>query len=346
MNCPICGRWSPAGSPRCTACGADFKDPDVLALARAPAPATVPADLAAGALAEDRLLGLRGEDVADGAGLRRVGVAGAIALLLGAIPLGEGPAWAAVLPAALGVVGLALACLPRRAWHRAPLGVFFAAGGLAELLFGLTALGEGAWGPTALPLLPWLGVAAAGVGVAVRVLRPHDPHAVWIIVGGAVAYVLGGLLPLERAGEQVVFELRLLQLAGEDESMLDLALTGFGGGSPVVLMAAMQLLPVVALPLAALLAFRRPTGLWDAPGKTVRALGHVIVLWLPLLYAAAAFNLAGWAGTTRGDDLETIMLGRARLALLATGAMLWLTGAATTIYVRVRARSTRTGSAR
>ena len=47
--------------------------------------------------------------------------------------------------------------------------------------------------PRALPALTWLGLTCAGVGVAVRVLRPGELVARWLVVAGAALFLIGAL---------------------------------------------------------------------------------------------------------------------------------------------------------
>lgn len=366
MNCPICGRWIPAGSARCPACGADLKDPDVLRLIAAPpAPAKAPTGVGEGALANDRFLGMTGAGIADGSSLRRLALAGAALLAIGGLfpldldftrarfplgALGDGPRAALLVPLILALAGAAVA-LPRRG-QIPPIAVagLLAAGGLVELTLGLTPLGASAWTPTSLPVLTWLGVATAGVGVSLRILRPTDPWARWIVVAGAAIWLLGGLVPHDDVGPLLLGEMRWVCNApgGCEGSVHGTAWDAVGLHALVQFLGLALLLPLVLLPLAALLAFRRPTGLWDTAGNTLRAVGFGIVLWLPLVFAIAAFNVWGWPdgrvrvpdhGWIAFDDFSrALLLGRIRLTLLSAGAILWLTAGATALVVLGRAR--------
>jgi hypothetical protein len=376
MNCPICGRFSPAGSSRCTACGADFGDPDVMALAAAPrrpltAPAGAPA-LEEAALANDRVLFMSGAGIADGTSLRRVGLIGALLLFLGALcpvdldfhgtklpfqVLGDGPTVAMIVPLILAAAVLAVA-VPRRGVIP-PVGVagVLAAAGLLVLLLGLTPFGKYARTATELPLLTWLGVAIAGIGVSMRVLLPRDPAAPFIAVGGAALFLVGGLLPHDELDPLVPIEMR-----GTDaESLLGAAYDAVDSkiGS-VLLLGLVQLAPIALLSLGAALSFRRPTGLWDGTGNVLRIFALAIVLWLPVSFVVAAFNILGPPPTPPGekppeyviiegethrvtDVTRALLLGRARLAVLSAGAMFWLTAGAAALYTQLRVRSTRTG---
>jgi len=331
MICPICGRFSPDGSSRCTACGADVRDPDVQALMRAPATPLRLHETHAGALGNDRFLGLSGSGVLTGSSLRRVGVAAAAALLLGALlplvtghsPLTPGVSRVATaVPMVLAAALFAVVVPPRGILPPLGVGALLAAGGLVELALGLTPFGREAGTAIALPLLPWLAVALAGIGVAIRVVRPSDPFAAPLVAIGAVVFVVGGLLPHRDVLDLLPAEFRFLH-GSTGRSLFATCWDALEVGQ-LVPDACAQLAPLVLLPLAAVLAFRRPAGLWDAPGNALRFLGIAIVLWLPAVFALAAVDHAFWP--------------RARVSLLATGAMLSLTAGATAVYAIARAR--------
>ena len=325
----------PPGSGRCTSCGADFKDPDVMKVAAAPpAVVRVPDGIDAGALGNDRILGLSAAGLASGKSLRILAGAGAALLLIGALVSFKGPTRAIAVPLVLAAAGLAVA-IPKRGVPSVAIAALLVAGGLLELAAGLTPFGEGAWTNTNLPVLLWLGAAIGGVGACLRVVRPTDPAAAYIVLVGTIVFVVGGLLPFGDIGGQLPKELEGLARGGElDGSVLTLALEALNAGTLFFALGAVYLLPVLALPAATVLAFRRPAGLWDAPGNALRALGTLIVLWIPLSYGVAAFNLFGWTFN------ELPYRQRIQLSVLAAGAVLWLTAGAVALIVR--ARSTRT----
>lgn len=297
----------------------------------------VPEGIDAGALANDRILGLSGAGLASGASLRLLGGAGALLLLIGALISFQGPTRAIAVPLVLAAAGLAVA-IPRRGVPTVAIAGLLLAGGLLELAAGLTPFGEGAATATQLPVLLWLGAATAGVGVCLRVVRPTDPVAAYVVLAGTIVFVIGGLLPFGEIGAQLPHEFQMLALRGPlDGSILGLSWDALDGGTLLFALGAVMLLPVLALPAATVLAFRRPAGLWDAPGNALRALGTLIVLWIPLTYAAAAFNLSGW----QNEGLPYRQ--RIQLAVLAAGAVLWLTAGAVALVLELRARSTRTG---
>jgi hypothetical protein len=297
----------------------------------------VPDGIDAGALGNDRILGMSGTGLASGASLRVLAGAGAALLLIGALISFKGPTRAIAVPLVLAAVGLAVA-IPKRGVPKVAIAGLLFAGGLLELLAGLTPFGEGAATATDVPVLLWLGAVTAGVGVCLRVVRPNDPAAAWIVLGGTVTFVVGGLLPFGDVSAQLPFEfLAMAGREGLDGSILGLSYDALGAGTLLFSLGLVVLAAAAALPLATLLAFRRPAGLWDAPGNALRALGTFVVLWIPLTYATAAFNLSGWVA----EGLPYRQ--RIQLAVLAAGAVLWVTAGAVALLVEVRARSTRTG---
>lgn len=384
MNCPLCARFLPEGSRRCTSCGADFLDPDVLKMIQAPKPA-VPAvassdvrRIGAGGLSIDRFLGMTSAGIADGTSLQRVGLFGAACLLVGfLIPidldyrgsemplavLDRGPRAALLVPLILALAGGVVSLLKRGAVPPIVVAGLLAAGGLVELVLGITPFGRAAGAPTSLPILTWSGVLVAGVGVSIRILRPADPFAKWIALAGTILFLGGSLLT--HADVQTLVPLEYLQMATEDGldgSILGLAWDALGDSFTLV-HGATTLLAAVLLPVATALAFRAPHGVWDGAGNVLRAVGLAIVLWLPLGFLAGILNVFGWpsGGFYDGDRVismdaltNALRLGRVRLLLLSLGASLWVTAGSAALYVAWRearggrgltAGSTRTASA-
>ncbi len=381
MNCPLCGRFLPAGSLRCTGCGADFTDPDVKAMISAPKPAA-PAvassavrNVGAGGLSIDKFLGMTSAGIADGSSLQRVGLFGALCLLVGfLIPidldfrgsemplalLERGPKAAILVPLILALAGGAVALLKRGTVPPAVIASMLAAGGLAELALGLAPFGAAAGTATSVPILTWSGMLIAGLGVSIRILRPADPFAKWVALAGTIVFIGGGLVSSAHVGRLVPIEYESLRrdAAGLDGSIIGLAWDGME--SPLTkALGAVTLLGVLVLPLATALAFRAPTGVWDRAGNALRAIGVVIVLWISIGYAMGVFNMWGWSAgfyytdEGRAIDMDVVskalILGRVRLALLSAGATLWLTAGLASLYVwyrELRAGSSRTSSAR
>jgi hypothetical protein len=360
MNCPICGRFSPDGSPRCTACGVDFRDPDLHALLRAPAaaiPAIAPPGVGAAALASDRILLLSRAGLADGSSLRRIALIGAGLLLIGAViplqlgdrtrfplaALGPGPAAAILVPFILAVAGLAIA-LPRRgAVPIIAIAGLLAAGGLVELALGLVQFGRFAQTPVELPVATWLPVAAGAVGACLRVLAPTDPRGPWIVVAAAVAFIGGGLIPHDDVQHLLPIELSWLDVDGRiDGSVHGVCYDAVVATAPDTTLLGVALLsPVVLLPMAAAFALRRPTGVWDLAGNLLRVLGTALAVWLPVVFVIATLNVSEWPE----QEARALYLGRLRLALLSGGAMLWLTAGSVALVVAFTGGSAGTGSA-
>src|SRR5207248_9667315 len=92
------------------------------------------------------------------------------------------------------------------------------AGGL-ELAFGIAPLGDVAYTATELPVATLLGLAIGATGVCLRVLRPTDKIAPWLVVAGAVIYIGGALLPHDAIDDRLPFELH----EGTDGSILGVA---------------------------------------------------------------------------------------------------------------------------
>lgn len=379
MNCPICGKFLPDGSRRCTACGADFQDPDVLAMLRAPKrpPSSVVSSdvrrVGVGGLSIDRFLGMTSAGIADGTSLQRVGLYGAACLLLGfLVPidldfhgsemplavLDKGPRAALLVPLILALAGGAVALLKKGAVPPVVIAAMLAAGGIAELALGLAPFGHAAGAASSLPVLTWGGVLVAAIGVSIRILRPGDPFAKWFVLTGAIGYVVGGLLPHDDVSPLVPLEYQAMAPLGRlDGSILGLAWDATSDAFTLV-HAAIALLPVALLPLATALAFRRPSGVWDGAGHVLRGVGIAIVLWLPLGHLLGIVNAWGWPAGVYFDGQRSVpmdvlthglVLGRVRLLLLSLGASLWLTCGASALWVwyrGVRDGSSRTSSAR
>lgn len=346
MNCPLCGRFSPDGSIRCSACGADFRDPDVLAIAAAPSrPLTAGPDVEVGGLAQDRLLFLDGKGIADGTSLRTIAWLGGGLILAGAlIPLrfsGElrfplfatdvGPSAALLVPLALALIGLVVAIVPAGRIPPFAIGAALAAAAVVELGFGIAPLGDIAYTSVELPIATWLGIAIGGTGIVLRVLRSSDPIAPWLIVAGAAIYIGGALIPHDEIDALLPYELR--QGKG-DGSVLGVASDAVGADLAHALLGAILLAPVALLPIAALLAFRKPQDLWDPSGNALRVIGTVIVLGPGIFFLTLALD---------ADNAPPgVFMARTHLALLVSGAMLWLAAGAAAAIAGLRAGSNRT----
>src|SRR5690349_6231466 len=153
VACPLCRTQNPRDAMRCRSCGADFADPDVIALGGGAAAMPESAVGAAGSLSASRFLRFSLDDLVTGDAARRLVIAGAVLLAIGFIaPLtvdyralvlpwkvaAEGKAYTLFVfaPVAAIVAGLILALAPgvparARAGALAPVGLL----GLATLPF-------------------------------------------------------------------------------------------------------------------------------------------------------------------------------------------------------------------
>jgi hypothetical protein len=371
IQCPICERRSPAYADRCTACGADFHDPEVRALIGAPPAAGTPpgaADPTAGAgtasLASDRFFGVSAAGLADGRHLTRVAWAGGIllaaAFLVPVDPdfrglrmpwslLGGGLArsLAVILPLLLGAAAVELAVIGKRLPRAAVAGGLAATGLLA---FGLCVppLAHGAGATAAhLPWLVWLGVAAAAVGLGARVLRPLDRTARWVIAGGGALVLFAMVVPHGDTTQTLPIDFSMINVGGLDVSRLSGNLNALVDGTVEVrLLAFWQLVPLVLVPVAFALALRQPSGPWDTRAHGLRPVGWVVVPYVAIWFALYALDAMGWPGGAfhiqvdghwlDGSTFSTaVVAGRLHLALIALGATAWLVGGASALYLRL-----------
>jgi len=328
MLCPICDRRNPDYADRCTACGADFHDPEVRALIGAPA-ATPTAGAAPGtgatagtvdptgagtaSLASDRFFGVSAAGLADGRHLSRLAwVGGALLAVAFLVPVdpdfgglrmpwallggGLGRSLAVILPLLLGAAAVELAVVGKRLPRPAVAGALVAAGLLA---FGLCIppLARGAGANAHLPWLVWLGVATAAVGVTARVLRPLDRTARWVIAAGGVLVLFAQLVPHGDTNQTMPVDFWLVNVGGIDVSRLSGNLHALVDGTVEVrLLAFWQLVPLALVPTAFVLALRQPSGPWDTKGAGLRPLGWVLVPYVAIWFAVYALNAMGWPG--------------------------------------------------
>jgi hypothetical protein len=366
MKCPICERPNPDYAPYCQSCGADLKDPDVLALAGAP---TVTAPGAEASLASDRFLGVTAAGLADGTSLTKVAWIGGAALaatfLVPIDPdfnglsmpwslLGGGRTVALILPLLLGAAGIELAILGKRVPNVARAAILVAAG-LAVALFSLPRVAPTddaitAWGeaidwisaPSKPVWLVWLGTLVAGVGVTARVLRPLDRNARWVIAGGLAVVVVALFLPMDDASPHLPFEYSIyIHDKLHKASLFDACKAGLSSDFTVRFLSLWQLALPVGLGGAVALAWRRPEGPWDTKGSGLRVLGYVLVLYVAVTALLWAFNVAGWSppGTDANDPIlqrfvRDAFAARARLTLVALGVTAWIVGGGTALYLK------------
>lgn len=361
-SCPICKAPWRGDSPVCASCGADLFDPDVQAMAQNPADSLKMPATETGTLTVGRVLGVSREGLADGKALRTLGLVGGLLLLaIFFFPahrtydfyreagewksrahydfswelLDAGFTFALFFPLVAGLLGLAVAIVPRLSAD--VRGRLLAGAGLIGLAACLGPLGEFGEAPTQLLHLTTLGLVVAGTAITGRMLAPHSMAARWGMVAGGVLVLAGFLIPASDATGRVPFEFGFWQgyLDIDFENAMPL-LVNLGGLKPkanvVLFVAAFHLLPLLVLPAAAALAWKKPAGVWDTSGHALRPLAWFVVLYLPLTYALYVFTAMGWgSGTYETYQLskqleerwESALFGRVRLAVIATALTLW-----------------------
>lgn len=358
--CPICDRENPRDARRCKSCGADFEDADIAAqLGRTPGGDVADDDIN---LSGDRFLGVRWLGLEVGGDLRLLALLGGLVFAVAAIlpvdldfhgvkatwsVLGKGPTLALLLPVVGAALGLALASPLGRALPAPVIAGALVAGGLAVLLFGVTALGHTCALPERTPWLVWLGLPLAAGGVAVRVMKPRDLHVRWLVVGGAVLVVLGMVLPLTDArpalpGEYVLF-MRDANLL--DQSLLSAAADGFEHDVMVRFLALWQLFGLGLVVAAAGLCLPTPRGPWDSLGLALRPIGFALVFYIPLTMALYTVNIMGWRGADyvvwKGqyedwDDFTgALFAGRARALVVTLPAAAWIAAGVAGLWATV-----------
>ena len=360
MNCPICDRANDRDARRCRSCGADFEDPDLAAQLDRPRldeDEHGEIDLSGG-----RYLGVRWLGFEVGGDLRTLALIGGVLFALIAVlpvkldfggvqaswaALDKGPKVALLLPFVLAAIGLALGTPLGRGIPPVATAAVLAVAGVAALPLALTPMGRHAGTATHTLWLPWLGTAIAAAGIAIRVLRRRDPHARWIIVGGAVLFVLGILLPHGDAREYLPGEFSLYLRGKElrDTGLLSAWTDGFDNDSMVRFLSLWHLLELALLGVAIAFAMQPSTGPWDGKGLVLRPIGFELVFHLTFTLALYTLNVMGWSAFeyVRWDghyvdwDAFTggMFAGRARLTLLSAPAMIWLVAGLVGLYVHL-----------
>ncbi len=329
---------------RCSACAADFSDPDVKAMMDLDSVESL--EVAAGSLAHGKFLGVSEARLIDGSAVRKLASFGAL-VLAGAffIPiaidfgdavmpwkaLGHAPAIPLLFPGLAILMALTAAILPLQAWQRST--ILLAAGivGLITLPF----LGVFSGSPEKLLYLIWLGVIVASWGLILRCYDSQNMLARRIAIAGAALAVAGFFLPISGAADALPLELRLhLRDSVDSASAFSVYKTVFNR-SPMVFFSTVYLfLPLVLLPAAAIVAWPKPKSAWDKSGLVVRPAAWIAVLYIPLGFALFAFNLVGDEGGRLvldgvvyawDDVVSASFLGRLRLLLLAAVFATWAT---------------------
>ncbi len=348
--CPICKTPNPPHSMRCESCAADLTDPDVLAMMSPGASQSLSQLGEGGQLEADKFLGFGIEGLRDGTGFRSLGaIFGGLLLVAFVMPVVRVPVdidpdtrefildslmtwdvWdargvsklAMLLPLILGVLGIGLGFAPKVPTHiRA--GAFVVLG-LVGVVLCLGSAGELVGTPARAISLLSFGIFVTGAAAAVRVLRPRDKEPRIGLAVGAGLVVLGYLIPLGDFGSIVPGEYHkwaepLDMDLGASVPLIEM-LKGIDRRVPEVLFPDLfMLMPLVAAPLAAWLAWKMPAGPWDKGSMAVRPLAWFLVLIVPMLYGLYAFNSMGF---TRGED--AVLIGRVRMAMIATAFVMWI----------------------
>ncbi len=342
--CPVCSHRNPSESMRCSACAADFSDPDVKAMMAEDSVESF--EVAAGSLAHGKFLGVSEATLIDGSAVRKLAAFGAL-VLAGAffIPiaidfgdavmpwkaLGHAPAIALLFPSLAILMGLTAALLPLQPWQRST--ILLAAGivGLTTLPF----LGVFSGSPEKLLYLIWLGLIVASWGLILRCYDSQSMLARRLAILGATLAVAGFFLPIAGAADALPLELRLYLRGSVDSASAFSVYKEAFNRTPMVFFSTVYLfLPLVLLPVAAIVAWTKPKNAWDKSGLLVRPAAWIAVIYIPLGFALFAFNLVGDEGGRLvldgvvyawDDVVSASFLGRLRLLLLAAVFATWAT---------------------
>ncbi len=348
MECPICDRDNAVDARRCRSCGADFEDPEIAAQLVRP---RLPGDDDEPNLTGDRFLTIRWIGLVYGGDLRRVALLGGLVFAVAAlIPvnldfqrvtavwtvLGTGPTLALLVPFGCAVLGIALATPLARGIPPVVVAGVLAAGGAATLALGVAPFGASCAMPERAPYLMWLGLAVAGAGIAVRVLRPKDANARWFAVAGAVLVIVGMSIPITDGRTALPGEYALFMRNSSliDKSLLGASLAGFDHDIMVRFLSLWNLLAIPLTVAAAALCLPTQRGAWDSLGLAVRPIGWAIIFFVPLTMIFCTLNIMGWRGAPTvhvhgtwipwDQFTSALFAGRARLVLVTAPAVVWL----------------------
>ena len=307
--CPVCTQSNPATSMRCSSCGADFSDPDVLAVMGEDLSNIEGPEVTAGSLAHGNFLGMSEDGLVKGSVPRKLALIGSVFLAAGfLIPisldfsdnvmaweaLDNAPSIALLFPALAILMGLASAFAPLQPWQRSATLLALGLVGLTTLPF----LGSLSGSPERLLPLIWLGVVVSSWGLVLRCFNAQSTLARRIAIVGAVLAVVGFFLPLSEPHNAVPLELRFyFQDAMESGSAFAVYKTVFNR-DPLVFFSSIYLF----MPL------------------------------VPIGFALFAFNLIGEnsgrviidnAYHSWNDVTSAALLGRLRLFILGSVFALW-----------------------
>ncbi len=358
ITCPICDRVNPRDARRCKSCGADFEDPELAAQIGRPI-GGAPADDEEINLASDRFLGIRWLGLEVGGDLRLLALLGGIAFALAfVIPvnldfsgvkatwsvLSKGPTFALLLPAIAAAIGIALFTPLGRLLPSQVLAGIMTITGFLVLLFALAPLGYAAALPERTPWLVWIGIPVAAAGVAVRVMKPRDPHVRWLVVGGAVLVIVGMIIPQTNAGPSLPGEYRIYLHDRKlvDDSLLTASLDGFEHDVMIRFLSMWHMFGIALAVAAAGLCMITPKGPWDTYGLVLRPIGFALVFYIPITFLLYMLNIMGWKGAEvivwkddwyKWDDFSAALFaGRARTALVAFPAAVWVVAGLTSLW--------------
>ncbi len=349
---------------RCSSCGAAFDDPDVQALGGDAAAVSSSSLGEAGALSASRFLGFSLDDAAEGAASRRLAAVGCALVAVGFLApltidhahlvpvwklLDGGPAAALLFPLLAVAAAVAVALLPLPGRARSAALVALGLAGIATLSFH----GRYTGGPWA-ALTPFLfTMPLAGAAIAFRLSAPRSGAARVAVVGAAVLVAVSLFLPVPGAERLVPVEMQWFGLVPQGTRSIFAEFSGIDSNAPLFLVLFVATwLPIALVAAAAALAWPATRGVWDTRGKLLRAVGWLVVLYLPLAYLVFAFHQLGMenAGYVRigewvasyANVVKTSMVARTKLAALAAGYSLWVAIGGLAILAR-RERSARSG---
>lgn len=359
--CPVCSTKNQRGVPRCSACGADFDDPDVRALMSVEAQAATAAPVGeAGQLESSRFIGFQLDDAIDGSASPRLAIVGGIVLALGfVLPLtGDfrtfsapwklldgGPAVALLFPVAALIIAICVASVRRLTGQmRATILLGLGLAGMATLPL----LGPLAGAPVAKVVPIYLLMPLCAAAIAVRMQDVTSMRARYLLAAVSGIAAVAMFIPLGKVGQFLPLELNFYIQRSEEQatsSFIGAFAAAFNRDGSVLFVCVMAFLPLALLAGVCALAWPRPTGIWDTYGKVLRPLAWMVAMWLPAFYALQAFNLTGWEGASmvstgdhyvKFDDFVKTTLGsRLKLAVLAAGYSLWAAVGAVPLLARL-----------
>ena len=358
ITCPICRQPNPPDNHLCLSCGADFSDPDVTAMAPGDSSQLPQSSLgAAGEMAEDRFIAISYAGLTEGNALRRLALVGGLVFLaaffipttvdfrswLGPLAgLDKGPTLAVLFPLLAAALGLAMALVGKLDnWVRAAVLVGV---GLLGLFLCLPPLGKFAGAPYKLLPVYTVGLLCAGAALAMRMYNPRSRDARYAAIAAAVIVAIGMVIPVGESHRALAIEFP----SYADSEFGDMALAsaywkGLTRDMMVRMLSLYGLLPLIALPLAAALAWPTPRGVWDKYAVALRPLAWLAALYIPLAFALLVFNVDGWSEFTslvardQWDNFsEALLIGRARLVVLSLFLVLWVEIGAVVVHHHLR----------